>query len=126
MAHEHVSTHGTQAHEHVSTQDTQAREYVRMQGTLTGEHISTEGTQAREHISTQGTLARKHVNKESTLAREHVFSTQGTQFSRLKFLAKQINLITKECASAICERANIIADFKIFETAVHNVSLKKH
>ena len=126
MAHEHVSTQGTQSHEHVSTQDTQAREYVRMQGTFAREHISTQGTQAREYVSTKGTLARKHVNKESTLAREHVFSMQGTQFSRLKFLAKQINLITKECASAICEIASIIADFKIFGIAIHNVFLKKH
>ena len=48
-----------------------------------------QGTLAREHISTQGTLARDHVSTQGTLAREHVFSTQGTQFSRLVFYCKQ-------------------------------------
>ena len=50
---------------------------------LVCEHVSTQGTLARGHVSTQGTLVRIHVSMQSTLAREHVFSTQGTQFSRL-------------------------------------------
>ena len=41
-----------------------------------------------EHVSTQVTLAREHVSTQGTLAREHVFSTQGTQFTRLEKLAK--------------------------------------
>ena len=40
---------------------------------------------AREHVSMQGTLAREHLSTQGTLTREHVFSTQGTQFSRLIF-----------------------------------------
>ena len=53
------------------------------QDTLAREHVNTQSTLVREHVSTQGTLAREHVNTQGTLAREHVFSTQGTQFSRL-------------------------------------------
>ena len=56
---------------------------VRTRGTLTRKHVSTQSTSAREHISMQGTLAHEHVNTQGTLARKHVFSTFGTQFSRL-------------------------------------------
>ena len=42
-----------------------------------------QGTLARQHVSTQVTLTREYVGTEDTLASEHVFSTQGTQFSRL-------------------------------------------
>ena len=47
-------------------------------------HVSTQGTLAREHVTTKSTLAREHVRTQGTLAREHVFSTKGTQFSRLE------------------------------------------
>ena len=85
------STQGTLArehakharHEHVDKQDTSACKHVSMQGTLAHEHVSTQGTLARQHVSTQVTLTREYVGTEDTLASKHVFSTQGTQFSRL-------------------------------------------
>ena len=40
-------------------------------------------TLACEHVSPQGTLASEHVSTKGTMARESVFSTQGTQISRL-------------------------------------------
>ena len=46
-------------------------------------HVSRQGTLAREYVCTRGTLASEQVSTQGTLAREHVFSTQGTQFSRL-------------------------------------------
>ena len=58
-------------------QDALAREHV---STKAHWHVSTQGTLAREHVNTQGTLAHENV---SMLAREYIFSTQGTQFSRL-------------------------------------------
>ena len=74
-----------------STQDTLAREHAKhgrhehvdKQDTLACQQVSTQGTLARQHVSTQVTLTRKYVGTENTLASEHVFSTQGTQFSRL-------------------------------------------
>ena len=63
---------------------TLAREHVSTQDTLTREHVSTKGRFRREHVSMQGTLAREHESTQDTLAREHVFSTLGTQVSRLK------------------------------------------
>ena len=64
-------------------------------GTWASEHVSTQSVLARDHLSTQGTWARKddgtwtrkhtrQVGKWARKAGEHVFSTQGTQFSRLK------------------------------------------
>ena len=50
------------------------------QGTLSVSAQGTQGTLPCEHKNEQGTLAREHV---SAMAREHVFSTRGTQFSRL-------------------------------------------
>ena len=47
--------------------------------------VSAQGTLVLEHLNTQGTLARERVSTQDTLAREHVFSTGGTQFSRLEF-----------------------------------------
>ena len=44
----------------------------------------------------------------------------------LKFSTKQINLITKKSAPAICEIMNIIVDLRIFVNASHSVFLKKH
>ena len=44
----------------------------------------------------------------------------------LKFLGKQINVITKKSRSAICEIMNINAIFRIFLNASHSVFLKKH
>ena len=43
----------------------------------------------------------------------------------LKFLAKQINLITKKSVSAICEIMNTNVDFRIFVNTSHSVFLKK-
>ena len=83
LAREHVSTQGTLECEHVSTQGTLAREHVKTQGTLAREHISTQGTLIRGYVSTLNTLARKYVSTQGTLICGHVFSTQGTQFSRL-------------------------------------------
>ena len=67
------------AREHVSAQGTQGTLARKHACTLERENASTQGTLAREHVSTQGTLTREHIS----LRREHVFSTQGTQFSRL-------------------------------------------
>ena len=58
-------------------------------------HVSTQDTLVREHISTQSTLARENVSTQGTLAREHVFSTQGTQFSRL-LIAIKIEMIMEK------------------------------
>ena len=44
----------------------------------------------------------------------------------LKFLGKQINVISKKSGSAICEIMNINAIFRIFLNASHSVFLKKH
>ena len=38
----------------------------------------------KEKKKKKSTLAREHISTQGTLAREHVFSTQGTQFSRLQ------------------------------------------
>ena len=94
LAREHVSTQGTLAREHVTMQGTLTREHVSTQGVWARGHVSTQNTLAREqlstqellaceHIGTQGMLAREHETTQDTLAREHIFSTQGTQFSRL-------------------------------------------
>ena len=80
LAREHAK-HGR--HEHVDKQDTLACQQVSTQGTLAHEHVSTQGTLARQHVSTKVTLTGEYVGTEDTLASEHVFSTQGTQFSRL-------------------------------------------
>ena len=78
---------------------TQGKLPVSVQGTLAPEHVSTQGTLAREHVSTQDTLTREHL---STLAREHVFSTRGTQFSRLKIYTCLINRsVNSNCNTAI-------------------------
>ena len=61
-------------------------EQVSTQGMLAHEHVSTQGTMRREHVSTQDTLGTEQASTQGTLAREHVFSTQGTQFSRLPTL----------------------------------------
>ena len=53
--------------------------------------VSTQGPLARKHLRHIGTwasrygsrLAREHVRTQDTLAYENVFSTHGTQFSRL-------------------------------------------
>ena len=39
----------------------------------------------RINVIEDGKFTREHVSTQSTLAREHVFSTHGTQFSRLAF-----------------------------------------
>ena len=59
---------------------TLAREHVSTQGKLACEYVSTQDTWA---LSTQDTLACQHISTQGTLAFEHVFSTQGTQFSRV-------------------------------------------
>ena len=89
---EHARDVGTRAHEHMSTR-----------GTLGREHMSTQSTLSGDHVSTQGTLAREQVSTQCTLSREHVFSTQGTQFSRLKKYSNSSRLLFTNTDSLIHE-----------------------
>ena len=52
-------------------------------GTFTHKHVNTQGTLASAYLSTQDTLTRDHVSTQGTFACAHVFSTPGTQFSRV-------------------------------------------
>ena len=57
-------------------------------------NFSNNGSETENSGIKTSTLAREHVSTQGTLAREHAFSTQGTQFSRLK---KKTLLIKKTC-----------------------------
>ena len=80
--------------------------------------------------STQATLAREHVRTQSTLAREHaghVFSTQGTQFSRLarkqqiinKFESCQFNDRIIDGFKCVCIAINYLITQRLSDTLIN-------
>ena len=53
-------------------------------------------------------------------------NSKGYYAIALKFLSKQMNLVTKKSVSAIFEIINIKADFGISVIASHSIFLKKY
>ena len=76
----HIDTWARMTCWHVSTKVRKGFLHVR--------YLSTRGRLALRHKTTQSALAREHISTPGTLARSHVFVTHGTQFSRLKNLAR--------------------------------------
>ena len=80
------------SHEHARHVSTWVRNHARHVGTWAHKHARQVDTWARKHARNVGIWVRKHlihvgtwaVSKQDKLALEHVFSTQGTQFSRLQ------------------------------------------
>ena len=67
----------------------------------------------------QGTLAREHVSTQGTLASKYVFSTQGTQFSRLAFMTLQICSLNTEAGVPRCSvKMVFLTDFE-FSHKIH-------